>query len=60
MNIFLGLSALFIFVQCNPIQKNWMPYLPGQCWDSRFNIRYGLFSGSRFLYLVYVHIKFHG
>ncbi|KAM7194856.1 hypothetical protein V8F33_007054 [Rhypophila sp. PSN 637] len=45
MNIFLGLSAIFIWAQCTPVAKNWRPQLEGWCWDVGVNAKYGLFSG---------------
>ncbi|KAK3329243.1 hypothetical protein B0H66DRAFT_488143 [Apodospora peruviana] len=45
MNVFLGLSAVFIWAQCTPVAKNWRPDLEGWCWDVGINAKYGLFSG---------------
>ncbi|KAH8897949.1 hypothetical protein GQ53DRAFT_637744 [Thozetella sp. PMI_491] len=46
MDIALGLSALFIWIQCDPPAKNWHPELPGTCWDPSFMAKYGAFSGA--------------
>ncbi|KAK4158623.1 hypothetical protein QBC43DRAFT_19368 [Cladorrhinum sp. PSN259] len=45
MNVFLGLSAIFIWAQCTPSAKTWRPELQGRCWDPSINAKYGLFSG---------------
>lgn len=46
MNLFLGLSAIFIWAQCAPVAKNWRPELEGSCWDVGVTAKYGLFSGG--------------
>jgi len=46
MNIFLGLSAVFNFAQCVPIQKVWNPTLSGRCWPTKTLVAYHVFSGS--------------
>ncbi|KAK3377400.1 hypothetical protein B0T24DRAFT_701862 [Lasiosphaeria ovina] len=46
MNIALGLSALFIWLQCDPPAKAWSPDLDGTCWDPSFSFKYGVFSGA--------------
>lgn len=47
INIFLGLSSLFLWVQCMPVQKAWEPKLPGSCWDKRKYTIYAIFAGSK-------------
>ena len=32
MNILLGLSALFVWIQCTPIEKSWNPIIEGSCY----------------------------
>ncbi|KAK3390763.1 hypothetical protein B0H63DRAFT_557673 [Podospora didyma] len=46
MNVALGLSAVFIWAQCNPPAKNWNPDIEGTCWPPTFTSKYGIFSGS--------------
>ncbi len=46
MNVAMGLSALFTWIQCSPVAKNWEVTLPGFCWDHRVNVAYGIFSGA--------------
>ena len=51
MNVFMGLSAMFNWIQCTPIDKMWYPDKDGACWDPEIVPNYNLFSGgtSRFL-----------
>ncbi|KAK4167023.1 hypothetical protein QBC43DRAFT_349847 [Cladorrhinum sp. PSN259] len=46
MNIAMSLQAIFVWVKCDPPEKNWRPMLPGTCWDTRVSNAYGVFSGS--------------
>ncbi|SPO06445.1 uncharacterized protein DNG_09135 [Cephalotrichum gorgonifer] len=46
MNIGMGLSALFNWVQCTPVQKTWLPLTPGTCWDPNIVPNYNIFSSS--------------
>jgi hypothetical protein len=45
INILMGISALFLWIQCNPIRKTWNPMEPGTCWNPAVSIDYGIFSG---------------
>lgn len=45
MNIAMGLSALFPWVNCTPVQKAWDSSLPGTCWKPEVLVHYNLFSG---------------
>ncbi|KAK0648514.1 hypothetical protein B0T16DRAFT_327201 [Cercophora newfieldiana] len=45
MNIFLALSAIFIWARCTPVVKTWHHGMDGTCWDPLVNTNYGLFSG---------------
>lgn len=47
MNIFLGLSGLFPWVNCTPIKKSWSPFTEGTCWPSKTLVHYNIFSGGR-------------
>ena len=46
MNIAMGLSALFNWVQCTPIQKTWIPLTPGKCWKPHVVPNYNMFSAG--------------
>lgn len=46
MNILMPLSALFLFVSCNPPAKTWKPDLPGKCWPSNVSVIYGIVVGA--------------
>jgi hypothetical protein len=48
MNIAMGLSAIFGYVQCTPIAKSINHLLPGTCWDANVLIDYSIFSGGEF------------
>ncbi|KAK4187673.1 hypothetical protein QBC35DRAFT_434621, partial [Podospora australis] len=47
MNIVMLLQALFVWIKCKPIEKNWKPLLPGHCWDTEKANAYGMASGMR-------------
>ena len=40
-----SLSMLFLWVQCNPVAKNWQPMLPGTCWNPNVNVIIGIAGG---------------
>lgn len=44
MNIAMGLSALFIWVQCTPIEKSWNFFAEGTCWPPEVLVHYNIFS----------------
>jgi hypothetical protein len=45
MNVFMGLSALFPWVNCTPVRKAWDLYAVGECWDPKVTVHYNIFSG---------------
>lgn len=45
-NIAMGLSALFIWVQCMPIRKSWDPFVDGRCWSPTVIVHYNIFSAA--------------
>ena len=47
MNIAMGLSALFIWVQCQPVQKSWNFLVPGTCWPPYVLVNYDIFSAGK-------------
>lgn len=45
-NIGMGLSALFVWIQCKPIQKAWHPFMEGTCWPPEVIVKYNIFSAA--------------
>ncbi|KAG7293706.1 hypothetical protein NEMBOFW57_003763 [Staphylotrichum longicolle] len=45
MNIAMGLSALFPWVNCTPLRKAWDMFAVGTCWDPKVMVHYNIFSG---------------
>ncbi|KAK0616395.1 hypothetical protein B0T14DRAFT_568003 [Immersiella caudata] len=45
MNIFLAMSAVFIWVRCTPVARTCRHEVRGACWAPIVNTSYGLFSG---------------
>jgi hypothetical protein len=37
--------TIVTFVQCNPVEKNWNPEVPGTCWNPKIYLHMGYFSG---------------
>ena len=48
MNIFMGLSALFNWIHCTPVEKVWLPLTPGSCWRVDIVPKYNVFSAGMF------------
>ncbi|SPO06835.1 uncharacterized protein DNG_09529 [Cephalotrichum gorgonifer] len=46
MNMLLGLSALFIWIQCTPIQKSWLPLTEGTCYPPERIVGYLMISAG--------------
>jgi len=46
INIAMGLSALFIWVQCMPLRKAWDPFVDGKCWPPTVIVHYNIFSAA--------------
>ncbi|KAK8088295.1 hypothetical protein PG997_003256 [Apiospora hydei] len=46
INILMGLSIVFNFIQCIPSRKLWEPYLEGACWPSQIVPIYSTVSGA--------------
>ncbi|KAK3900822.1 hypothetical protein C8A05DRAFT_16916 [Staphylotrichum tortipilum] len=44
MNVCMMLQAIFFWVKCDPVEKNWHPAIPGRCWDLRVSNGYALFN----------------
>lgn len=48
-------STVLFLAQCQPIQKQWNPLLPGKCWSSLVVIRMNYFGGGESLCDVSIH-----
>lgn len=46
INLFMGMTGLFVWIQCIPLQKNWDLNVPGACWESNVNVVYARFASS--------------
>ncbi|RKU41325.1 hypothetical protein DL546_004840 [Coniochaeta pulveracea] len=46
MNIAMGCSALFVWVQCTPVSKSWNPTVEGTCWAPDVLVHYNIFSAA--------------
>jgi hypothetical protein len=44
-NVIMGLTALFNWIQCKPLEKSWSPFVPGVCWAPDVLMKYNIFSG---------------
>ena len=45
-NVSIGLTGLFLWVQCTPVQKSWDMTVPGKCWAPDVLMKYNIFSAS--------------
>ncbi|KAK5654592.1 hypothetical protein OQA88_7221 [Cercophora sp. LCS_1] len=45
-NVAMGLSALFVWIQCMPVQKSWSPFMNGTCWPPTVIVNYNIFSAA--------------
>ncbi|KAI1173503.1 hypothetical protein F4777DRAFT_445975 [Nemania sp. FL0916] len=46
VNVVMGLSILFNWINCTPLQKNFNVFLPGSCWPKIILIRYNSFVAA--------------
>ncbi|KAI8635546.1 hypothetical protein F5Y19DRAFT_408276 [Xylariaceae sp. FL1651] len=46
INVVLGLSAVFNWVQCTPVEKNFDIFIPGTCWRRETLIGYSAFGAA--------------
>ncbi|KAH8890035.1 hypothetical protein GQ53DRAFT_651221 [Thozetella sp. PMI_491] len=46
MNLVMGASAMFQWIQCWPTEKLWKPQIDGTCWPSRILITYNTFASA--------------
>jgi hypothetical protein len=44
MNVAMGLQAVFVWVKCQPVEKNWRPGGKGRCWELEVSNGYAMFS----------------
>lgn len=47
MNVLLGLSALFNWIQCSPVEKSWNPTVEGTCYPMGRIVDYLMVSSGR-------------
>jgi hypothetical protein len=47
INLTLGLSAIFTYAQCSPVQKLWDSNVKGSCWPQHIIINYNSFSSGQ-------------
>ena len=45
-NIIMGLTPVFLWVQCKPVEKSWNPFVPGTCWAPEVLVKFNIFSGG--------------
>ncbi|EMR69931.1 putative integral membrane protein [Eutypa lata UCREL1] len=46
VNVILGLSALFTWIRCWPLQKMWISSLEGSCWSRWITLHYNMFTAA--------------
>lgn len=46
VNLFMGFTALLIWIGCTPVQKSWEPYIEGDCWATEVFVVWGIVSGG--------------
>lgn len=46
VNIFLGLSVLFTWIRCWPLQKMWISSIEGSCWSRWITLHYNMFTAG--------------
>jgi hypothetical protein len=46
VNLSLGISALMLWIQCSPFEKNWNHTVPGRCWDPHTSVVYDVLAGG--------------
>ncbi|KAI0869849.1 hypothetical protein GGS24DRAFT_511491 [Hypoxylon argillaceum] len=46
INVAMGLSIIFNWVQCTPVQKNFYIFIPGSCWPRSTLIQYNAFAAA--------------
>lgn len=44
VNVILGLSAMFSYIQCWPVTKLWVSKTPGTCWPGYVMVYYNSFA----------------
>lgn len=49
MNVLMGLTALFHYVQCSPVARSWDNTLPGTCWPPDVLTDFAIASGGKTL-----------
>ncbi|KAF2658914.1 hypothetical protein K491DRAFT_582023, partial [Lophiostoma macrostomum CBS 122681] len=46
MNLAMGLCALLILIQCDPVEKNWNENAKGSCWNPKIQDDFAVFAGA--------------
>lgn len=41
INVVMGVTGLFVWIQCIPLEKSWDSTVPGACWDPTVNLYWG-------------------
>lgn len=52
VNLVLGVSALFTWIRCWPLQKMWISSLEGTCWSRWVTLYYNMFTAGACVLLV--------
>jgi len=47
LTVIMGASAMFEWVKCTPVEKNWNGEIPGTCWPTQVVIYYYSFSSGK-------------
>jgi hypothetical protein len=48
MNIAMGFSAVVPWIQCQPLDKGWIPNRPGTCWATQVGTKIWIATGGEF------------
>jgi hypothetical protein len=48
INVFLYISAIFLFTSCSPVEKIFDPQLEGKCLNNRIILHYNRFAASKY------------
>jgi hypothetical protein len=46
MNMAVFVAALFVWINCTPIEKTWNYYMEGTCWDPTVTLNYNIFASA--------------
>ncbi len=51
VNLILGLSVLFTWIRCWPLEKMWISSHSGTCWSRWITLHYNMFTAGTYLIL---------